>query len=175
MANDASGNLAQQTDAKGQVIVFTYDALNRPTEKRVQQGQARPPVTRQAIYMANLAREHACRQDSNTAICCPTGLCQTNADGGKLRSHSWAGSWASPPSPLLSGASTQLVGHNIADCAASDVKSPSVQQPLSVSTIERRLSSLAWHYQQLSFTLDGHAARLDQTQACPDQSTTTTA
>ena len=44
-----------------------------------------------------------------------------------------------PPSP-------ELVGLYIANCAAPDTKT----QALSVSTIERRLSGLAWQYQQLS-------------------------
>ncbi|GLQ29223.1 tyrosine-type recombinase/integrase [Sulfitobacter pacificus] len=48
-----------------------------------------------------------------------------------------------PPSP-------ELIGLYIANCAAPDTKAPT----LSVSTIERRLSGLAWHYQQRGFTLD---------------------
>ena len=44
----------------------------------------------------------------------------------------------------------QLIGLYIANCAAPDDKSPG----LSVGTIERRLSGLAWHYQQRGFTLD---------------------
>ena len=48
-----------------------------------------------------------------------------------------------PPSP-------ELVGLYIANCAAPDTKAPA----LSVSTIERRLSGLAWQYQQRGFTLD---------------------
>jgi integrase len=48
-----------------------------------------------------------------------------------------------PPSP-------ELVGLYIANCAAPDTKIPA----LSVSTIERRLSGLAWHYQQRGFILD---------------------
>jgi integrase len=48
-----------------------------------------------------------------------------------------------PPSP-------ELVGLYIANCAAPDTKT----QALSVSTIERRLSGLAWQYQQRGFTLD---------------------
>jgi integrase len=54
-----------------------------------------------------------------------------------------------PPSP-------ELVGLYIANCAAPDTKTPSqsASRPLSVSTIERRLSGLAWQYQQRGFTLD---------------------
>jgi integrase len=48
-----------------------------------------------------------------------------------------------PPSP-------ELIGLYIANCAAPDTKTPA----LSVSTIERRLSGLAWHYQQRGFALN---------------------
>lgn len=48
-----------------------------------------------------------------------------------------------PPSP-------KLIGLYIANCAAPDTKAPA----LSVSTIERRLSGLAWHYEQHGFALD---------------------
>ena len=50
----------------------------------------------------------------------------------------------------------QLIGLYIANCAAPDNKAPpqSATRPLSVSTIERRLSGLAWHYQQRGFSLD---------------------
>jgi integrase len=48
-----------------------------------------------------------------------------------------------PPSP-------ELVGLYIANCAAPDTKTPA----LSVSTIERRLSGLAWQYQQRGIILD---------------------
>ncbi len=50
----------------------------------------------------------------------------------------------------------QLIGLYIANCAAPDNKAPpqSATRPLSVSTIERRLSGLARHYQQRGFTLD---------------------
>ena len=48
-----------------------------------------------------------------------------------------------PPSP-------ELIGLYIANCAAPDTKAPA----LSVSTIERRLSGLGWHYQQRGFVLD---------------------
>lgn len=50
--------------------------------------------------------------------------------------------------PLLP--SPELIGLYIANCAAPDSEAPA----LSVSTIERRLSGLAWHYQQRGFTLD---------------------
>jgi integrase len=53
----------------------------------------------------------------------------------------------------LSGApcpDPQLIGLYIANCASPDQGAPA----LSVSTIERRLSGLAWHYQQRGFTLD---------------------
>lgn len=53
------------------------------------------------------------------------------------------GANALPPSP-------ELIGLYIANCAAPDTKAPA----LSVSTIERRLSGLAWHYQQRGFALD---------------------
>ncbi len=48
-----------------------------------------------------------------------------------------------PPSP-------ELIGLYIANCASPDNGAPA----LSVSTIERRLSGLAWHYQQRGFALD---------------------
>jgi len=48
-----------------------------------------------------------------------------------------------PPSP-------ELLGLYIANCASPDNGAPA----LSVSTIERRLSGLAWHYQQRGFALD---------------------
>jgi integrase len=48
-----------------------------------------------------------------------------------------------PPSP-------ELLGLYIANCASPDDGSAA----LLVSTIERRLSGLAWHYQQRGFTLD---------------------
>ncbi|WBU62325.1 tyrosine-type recombinase/integrase [Paracoccus albus] len=48
-----------------------------------------------------------------------------------------------PPSP-------EMVGLYMADLAASTGKTPA----LSVSTIERRLSGLAWNYTQRGFTLD---------------------
>ncbi len=46
--------------------------------------------------------------------------------------------------------SAELIGLYISNCAAPDTKAPA----LSVSTIERRLSGLAWHYQQRGFVLD---------------------
>jgi len=54
-----------------------------------------------------------------------------------------------PPNP-------QLIGLYITNCVAPDAKAPSQSaiRPLSVSTIERRLSGLAWHYQQRGFALD---------------------
>ncbi len=48
-----------------------------------------------------------------------------------------------PPSP-------EMVGLYVADLAAATGKAPA----LSVSTIERRLSGLAWNYRQRGFTLD---------------------
>ncbi len=48
-----------------------------------------------------------------------------------------------PPSP-------ELVGLYIAECASPTGPSPA----LSVATIERRLSGLAWHYRQRGFALD---------------------
>lgn len=48
-----------------------------------------------------------------------------------------------PPSP-------ELIGLYITNCAAPDTNA----RALSVTTIERRLSGLAWHYQQRGFTLD---------------------
>jgi integrase len=50
-----------------------------------------------------------------------------------------------PPTP-------DLIGLYIANCAAPDTTPPT--RPLSVATIERRLSGLAWHYQQRGFVLD---------------------
>ncbi|HIP23277.1 MAG TPA: integrase [Rhodobacteraceae bacterium] len=54
-----------------------------------------------------------------------------------------------PPSP-------ELIGLYIANCASPDDGSPVLLpgRPLAVSTIERRLSGLAWHYRQRGFTLD---------------------
>lgn len=54
-----------------------------------------------------------------------------------------------PPSP-------DLIGLYIADCAAPDARTSSLSPPcpLAVSTIERRLSGLAWNYAQRGFTLD---------------------
>lgn len=49
-------------------------------------------------------------------------------------------------------ASPELIGLYIADCAAPQGAAPG--RPLAVSTIERRLSGLAWHYQQRGFVLD---------------------
>jgi integrase len=48
-----------------------------------------------------------------------------------------------PPSP-------ELIGLYIANCASPDDGAPA----LSVSTIERRLSGLGWHYRQRGFALD---------------------
>jgi len=62
----------------------------------------------------------------------------------------------------------QLIGLYITDCAAPQSGAPALSPgrtqplgrtqptplPLAVSTIERRLSGLAWHYQQRGFTLD---------------------
>ena len=58
----------------------------------------------------------------------------------------------------------QLIGLYIADCAAPQDGAPALSagrtrpqaaaRPLAVSTIERRLSGLVWHYQQRGFTLD---------------------
>ena len=64
----------------------------------------------------------------------------------------WAhfGSWCRrrgaeplPPSP-------ELIGLYIAECASPAPPA----KPLAVATIERRLSGLAWHYQQRGFALD---------------------
>ncbi len=52
-----------------------------------------------------------------------------------------------PPSP-------ELIGLYIAHCAAPDATAPLSPRPLSVATIERRLSGLGWHYQQRGFVLD---------------------
>ena len=49
-----------------------------------------------------------------------------------------------------SGAEPQMIGLYIAECASP---TPPIK-PLTVATIERRLSGLAWHYQQRGFTLD---------------------
>jgi len=52
--------------------------------------------------------------------------------------------------------SAELIGLYIANCASPDDGSPSqsASRPLSVSTIERRLSGMAWQYQQRGFVLD---------------------
>ena len=60
-----------------------------------------------------------------------------------------------PPSP-------EMIGLYLADLAAPSAKTPSQSasrplspgRPLAVSTIERRLSGLAWNYTQRGFTLD---------------------
>ncbi|MEI4263179.1 tyrosine-type recombinase/integrase [Roseovarius sp. D0-M9] len=54
-----------------------------------------------------------------------------------------------PPSP-------EMIGLYLADLASgsSPSPSPSASRPLSVSTIERRLSGLAWNYAQRGFVLD---------------------
>jgi len=54
-----------------------------------------------------------------------------------------------PPSP-------ELIGLYLADLASGSNPSPvqSASRPLSVSTIDRRLSGLAWNYAQRGFTLD---------------------
>ena len=54
-----------------------------------------------------------------------------------------------PPSP-------ELIGLYIAHCASPQNNAPtlSTARPLAVATIERRLSGLAWHYQQRGFALD---------------------
>ena len=49
-----------------------------------------------------------------------------------------------------SGAEPQMIGLYISECASP---TPPIK-PLTVATIERRLSGLAWHYQQRGFTLD---------------------
>lgn len=65
--------------------------------------------------------------------------------------NSWCrrrGANALPPSP-------ELIGLYIASCAAPEAKAPARSaRALSVSTIERRLSGIAWHYQQRGFALD---------------------
>ena len=72
----------------------------------------------------------------------------------------WAhfGSWCRrrgaeplPPSP-------ELIGLYIAECASPTPPA----KPLTVATIQRRLSGLAWHYQQRGFSLD----RKDRHIAC---------
>ena len=54
-----------------------------------------------------------------------------------------------PPSP-------EMIGLYLADLAAPTGKAPSksASRPLSVSTIDRRLSGLSWNYTQRGFTLD---------------------
>ena len=54
-----------------------------------------------------------------------------------------------PPSP-------EMIGLYLADLASGQGPSPSqsASRPLSVSTIDRRLSGLAWNYAQRGFTLD---------------------
>ena len=54
-----------------------------------------------------------------------------------------------PPSP-------EMIGLYLADLASGSGPSPSQSafRPLSVSTIDRRLSGLAWNYTQRGFTLD---------------------
>ncbi len=52
--------------------------------------------------------------------------------------------------------SSEMIGLYLADLASGSGPSPSqsASRPLSVSTIERRLSGLAWNYAQRGFTLD---------------------
>ena len=52
-----------------------------------------------------------------------------------------------PPSP-------EMIGLYLADLASGSSSSPSTSRPLSVSTIDRRLSGLVWNYAQRGFTLD---------------------
>ena len=61
------------------------------------------------------------------------------------RRRGWHGQSDANPLP-----SPEMIGLYIADCASPDNGAPA----LSVSTIERRLSGLAWHYQQRGFALD---------------------
>jgi len=51
---------------------------------------------------------------------------------------------------------TEMIGLYLADLASGSGASPSqsASRPLSVSTIDRRLSGLAWNYAQRGFTLD---------------------
>ena len=58
----------------------------------------------------------------------------------------WCRQKGTPPLPL----SPEMIGLYLTDLAAPTGAMP----PLSVSTIERRLSGLAWHYAQRGFTLD---------------------
>ncbi|AWX92702.1 hypothetical protein DPM13_04550 [Paracoccus mutanolyticus] len=55
MTYDANNNLLRQTDAKGQVIAFTYDALNRVTRKQVGSGAGRVETrfTYDRLYRSN--------------------------------------------------------------------------------------------------------------------------
>ena len=62
------------------------------------------------------------------------------------RRRGWPGHSDADPLPL----SPEIIGLYITNCASPDDGSP----PLSVSTIDRRLSGLAWHYQQRGFALD---------------------
>ncbi len=69
--------------------------------------------------------------------------------------NSWCRRRGADPLPP----SAELIGLYIADCAgptgATSAASPTPPaKPLSVATIERRLSGLAWHYQQRGFQLD---------------------
>jgi len=52
-----------------------------------------------------------------------------------------------PPSP-------EMIGLYLADLVAPAGASPSASRPLSVATIDRRLSGLVWNYAQRGFTLD---------------------
>lgn len=66
--------------------------------------------------------------------------------------NSWCRRRGANPLP----SSPELIGLYIAECASPQDGSParSALRPLAVSTIERRLSGLAWQYQQRGFTLD---------------------
>lgn len=66
--------------------------------------------------------------------------------------NSWCRRRGADPLPP----SAELLGLYIADCASPQDGSAGLApgRPLAVSTIERRLSGLAWHYQQRGFNLD---------------------
>lgn len=88
--------------------------------------------------LVDTARDYARQataENTNTAY---------NADWAHF--NSWCRRRGAPPLPP----SAELIGLYIANCAAPDTRTPA----LSVSTIERRLSGLAWHYQKRGFVLD---------------------
>jgi len=90
--------------------------------------------------LVDVARDYVARAKSDN----------TNTAYAKDWKHfaSWCRRRGADPLPP----SAELIGLYISECAAPQAKSG--RKPLSVATIERRLSGLAWHYTQRGFALD---------------------